>query len=326
MSKILVYIALQDGKPKRSSLEVLSEGYRLCSASGSVLEAVVLHSCSEESLDHIGTYGASRIYVPGSPILPEYLNRGLISAMASVIGHSDPSVVLFASTEEVKDMLGALAVRVGASALTDVSTISIEADGVEVMRPVMAARRVARMRSESFPVLVSVRSGSFEAASVGGSSDVQTFDFEFDASSLLQQLRETVTSGGQAVDLSEADVVVAAGRGVKDEEGKILVQELAGLLNGAIGASRAVVESGLFPATAQIGQTGKVVSPELYFAIGISGAIQHVAGMTNSRVIVAINKDPDAPIFSYSTYGLVGDLYRILPILIRELKAVVGAS
>ena len=123
-----------------------------------------------------------------------------------------------------------------------------------------------------------------------------------------------------AVDLSEARVVVAAGRGVRDEEGKRLVEELASVLGGATGASRAVVDTGLFPATAQIGQTGKVVSPDLYFALGISGAIQHVSGMTYSRVVVAVNKDPDAPIFRYATYGIVGDLYQVLPPLIDELK------
>jgi electron transfer flavoprotein alpha subunit len=146
----------------------------------------------------------------------------------------------------------------------------------------------------------------------------------FQAGNLHVILKEILASAGGQVDLNEAQVVVAAGRGVKDEEARRLVDELVAVTGAAIGASRAVVETGMFPATAQIGQTGKVVSPTLYFAVGISGAIQHVAGMANSKVIVAINKEADAPIFQYATYGLVGDLYKILPPLIAELKVVYG--
>ena len=159
-----------------------------------------------------------------------------------------------------------------------------------------------------------------------GSPQVLPLAFDYDEADPAVVLREVLTSGGGTVDLAEARVVVAAGRGVRDDQGKAFVQELADLFDGAIGASRAVVESGLFSATAQIGQTGKVVAPELYFAVGISGAIQHVAGMANSRVIVAINKDRDAPIFQYATYGLVGDLYKILPNLINELRAAKAAG
>jgi electron transfer flavoprotein alpha subunit len=183
---------------------------------------------------------------------------------------------------------------------------------------------MARTEARAGLVLVSVRSGAYEAAEAPVEAEVVTVPFTYDEGADKTVLREVVRAAGSAVDLSEARVVVAAGRGVRDEAGKQLVEELASALGAAIGASRAVVESGLFPATAQVGQTGKVVSPELYFAIGISGAIQHVAGMTGSRVVVAINKDPEAPIFKYATYGLVGDLYKVLPPLIAALKQAAG--
>jgi len=326
MNKILVYVALQDGTPRRSSLEVLSEGRRLARTAGWTLEAAVLHPCGEESMERIGQCGPSTVHVLSNPLPEQCLNPANISALAAVIGQTEPSVTLFASSEEVKDLLGGLAIRSGATAVSDVSEITILEGGLDVLRPVMAAKMMARTHTDTLPALVSVRSGSFESETVESSYVINTVEFSFDSTGVLQELLDVLGASGGTVDLSEARVVVAAGRGVRDEEGKRLVDDLARVLGGAIGASRAVVESGLFPATAQIGQTGKVVSPELYFAIGISGAIQHVAGMSNSRVIVAINKDPDAPIFTYATYGLVGDLYRILPELIKKLQAVVASA
>jgi electron transfer flavoprotein alpha subunit len=184
----------------------------------------------------------------------------------------------------------------------------------------MASKFFARVRAEGSPVLVSVRSGSYEAREAPVEAKIESVPFSFDESSLRQTLREVVGAATGGIDLADARVVVAAGRGVKDAEGKRLVEELAEVLGAAIGASRAVVENGMFPATTQIGQTGKVVSPDLYVGVGISGAIQHVAGMTNSRVIVAINSNPDAPIFDVATYGIVGDLYKVLPPMIEALK------
>jgi len=225
-----------------------------------------------------------------------------------------------ASTEAVKDVLGALAVRCDAAVLPDVASFDLNGDVVTCQRPVMAAKKLAATSTSHPLVFVSVRSGSYEAVEAPVDGSISEVAFSLDDASLGQTLREVVSSAGDTVDLSEARVVVAAGRGVRDEEGRALVQELADITGAAIGASRAVVETGLFPATAQIGQTGKVVSPDLYFAVGISGAVQHTAGMANSRVIVAINKDPDAPIFELATYGLVGDCFKILPLLNAALK------
>ncbi len=320
MGKILTYVEVQEGHAKRSSLEVLTRCRQIAQANGDELEAVVASQDAAAVTDQISRYGASRIYAISHAVFETHVNAALIEALSIAARTSNPDLIVFPSSESVKDVLGALAVRLDAAVLPDVSEFDRVDGGVEALRPVMAAKFLARGRGEGRPVLVSVRAGSYEAEEAPDAAAVETLDFRFDAGALKQKVRRVETAGEGEIDLTEAQVVVAAGRGVRDDEGKRLIDELAALLNAAVGSSRAVVEAGLLPPSSQIGQTGKVVSPDLYFAVGISGAIQHVAGMTGSRVIVAINKDPDAPIFKYATYGIVGDLYVILPKLIEALK------
>ena len=330
MKPILSYVAVQGGKPTRAALEVLSRARALARETGAPLAAVVLADDPSAAAEAAARYGAETVYTVAHPLFKQPLNAPVVQALAGVIERVQPGLVAFPSSEGVKDVLGALAARLGAPVLPDVAAFSLDGSAVEALRPVMAAKFLARTRATvgagGEPVLVSVRSGSYEAAEAPAEGSVEAVPFEFDEGSLKQTLREVVGAASGAVDLNEARVVVAAGRGVKDEAGKKLVEELAAVTGAAIGASRAVVESGLFPATAQIGQTGKVVSPELYFAVGISGAVQHVAGMNNSRVIVAVNQNADAPIFDVATYGLVGDLYQVLPALIEEIRRVKGAA
>jgi electron transfer flavoprotein alpha subunit len=177
--------------------------------------------------------------------------------------------------------------------------------------------------------MVSVRSGSYGILENGENQNAKSLNhqpvrIEHADSKLQTQIREIITAAADTIDLNEAEAIVAAGRGVKDEAAKALIAELAGVLNAGIGASRALTEAGIYDPSMQIGQTGKVVSPQLYIAVGISGAIQHVAGITNSNVIVAVNKDADASIFEVADYGIVGDLYEVLPALIAEIKRVKG--
>lgn len=321
MSSVLVFVATDGGRIRRASLEVLTQAREQAATLGMSVDALVVSDRPSEFADDVASYGPDRVLTVEHPAFASHRNQPVLAALTEVVRKTDPRVVLMASTESAKDILGALAVRTGSAAIPDVASFEITPDAVNARRPVMAAKQLAPTSSEAGRVLVSVRSGSYEAIPGGGSPTVEAVDFHYDHSDAAGVLREILTAGGDAVDLNEARVVVAAGRGVKDDDGKALVEELASIFGAAIGASRAVVELGLFPATTQIGQTGKVVSPELYFAVGISGAIQHVAGMSNSRVIVAINKDADAPIFQYATYGLVGDLYKVLPPLIHGLKA-----
>lgn len=327
MPTVLSYVAAQNGKPTRASLEVLSHARAVAEARGAVLVAAVLAPDADLSglAAEAARYGAATVYAVRDPIFKNHLNTPVLTALAATIARVRPEVVVFPSTEGVKDVLGALAVRAGAAVLPDVAQFDWKGDGaVEALRPVMAAKFLARVRADGAtpeaPVFVSVRAGSYEASEAPVEARVEDVPFALDAGGLQGSLREVVASTAGAVDLSDARVVVAAGRGVKDEAAKQLVEELAEALGAAIGASRAVVETGLFPATAQIGQTGKVVSPDLYVGVGISGAIQHVAGMSNSRVIVAVNQNSDAPIFGVATYGIVGDLYKVLPPLIEAIR------
>ncbi|MCH8496825.1 MAG: electron transfer flavoprotein subunit alpha/FixB family protein [Balneolales bacterium] len=317
---ILVYISTTGGKIKRSALEVLSHCREQAAANNSEVAAVVLDADATSFTETLQSYGAKKIYTVSNPVFKTHLNAPITEALLKVIDQAKPSVFACASTEGTKDIIGALAAKTGAATLPDVANFELTSDGVSALRPVMAAKILSQNTASGDLVLVSVRSGSYDASQSPVVSE--TIAVDYSPSDFAQVLREVLSSAGDKVDLSEANVVIAAGRGIKDEAGKKLIEDLAESLGGAIGASRAVVENGMFPATAQIGQTGKVVSPELYFAIGISGAVQHTAGMSNSKVIVAINKDADAPIFQMASYGLVGDLYKILPILTEEIKKI----
>lgn len=322
MSILLTYISISEGKVKRSSLEVLSHMTAEAEANGYSNEAVIIDPKASNYVEEVQKYGASKIYTIEDAVFESHKNQPLLKALKAVMDEVNPAVFAFASTESTKDILGALAASQNAAILPDVSEFDLTDNGIKAMRPVMAAKILASTEATGDKILVSVRSGSYDLIENETKADVQTINFNFDESELKATLREILGASGDKIDLSEAEVIVSAGRGAKDEEGQKLVHELAETLGAAVGASRALTESGVMDPSLQIGQTGKVVSPQLYIAVGISGAIQHVAGMSNSKVIVAINKDPDASIFEIADYGLVGDLYKILPPFIDEIKKI----
>ncbi len=322
MSSILTYIAISEGKIKRSSLEVLSRSKAIADANGLACEAVIIDPKASSYTDAVQKYGASKIYTVEGSIFDKHRITPLLSALSKVMETAQPKVVAFASTEGTKDVLGALAANQKAGVLADVSSFDVTSTGVSAKRPVMAAKVVGNVEVTGDKILVSVRSGSYDLIESPTTAEVVSIDFTMNEGDLKAKLREIISATGETIDLNEAEAIVAAGRGVKDEEAKALISELARVLNAGIGASRALTEAGVYDPSLQIGQTGKVVSPQLYIAVGISGAIQHVAGMANSKVIVAINKDADAPIFEVADYGIVGDLYKILPPFIEELKKI----
>ena len=330
MNPFLVHITLHNGKIKRSSLEVLSRCVALAAEHGATCDAFLAAADPEPHLDRIRAHGADRVLMAKDPVFARHFNPPLLRALLQAVQTASPSLVAFASTEGTKDVLGAMAAALSCPALPDVSEFGIGADHVTATRPVMAAKILADVTAPLAdpadgtprPVLVSVRSGGYDVVEREGRGEPVALPFSMDPDSVRQTLREIVKAAAGQVDLSEAEAIVAAGRGVRDEEGRRLVSELADVLGAGIGASRALTESGAYDPSLQIGQTGKVVSPQLYIAVGVSGAIQHVAGMANSKVIVAINKDPDAPIFDVADYGMVGDLYQILPPFIEEIRRI----
>lgn len=324
MSTILTHIAISDGKVKRSSLEVLSRCTQLANDNGHDSEAVIIDPNASDYVEQVQQYGATKIYLVEDPIFENHINTPLLKALGKAMDEADPYLFAFASTESTKDILGALAASRDAAVLSDVSEFDLIDGGITAKRPVMAAKILSTTEAKDNTILVSVRSGSYDLAENETDAEVVNIDFSFDQNQLKAVLRDIIGASGDKIDLSEAETIVAAGRGAKDEEGQKLINELADTLGAAIGASRALTEAGIMDPSLQIGQTGKVVSPQLYIAVGISGAIQHVAGMTNSKVIVAINKDPDAPIFDIADYGIVGDLYKVLPPFIEELKKIKG--
>jgi electron transfer flavoprotein alpha subunit len=322
MSTLLTVISVNDGKIKRSSLEVLSRCNELASNNGMKSAALVIDSNASEIAEQLKSYGPDEIYKIENPIFKNHLNTPVLKALSTAVSQIKPKVVAFPSTESSKDVLGALAANQQTAALSDMSEFELTDNGVKGKRPVMASKIISSVEASGSPVIISVRSGSYDVVEKESSANIEAIDFNFSDEELQITLKEIISSSSDRVDLSEAEVVVAAGRGVKDEEGRNLISELASVLNAGIGASRALTEAGDYDPSLQIGQTGKVVSPQLYIGVAISGAIQHVAGMANSKVIVAINKDPDAPIFDIADYGLVGDLYKILPPFIEELKKI----
>jgi len=324
MGTILTHVAISDGKIKRSSLEVLSHCRTMANDTGSELCAVVADPSPGDHIDEINKYGPDSILTAADDIFEHHHSEPLLEVLEEAVNQTHPSLIAFASTESTKDILGALAARVDGAVLPDVSEFELFEGGVRGKRPVMANKIVSNVQATGDLNIVSVRSGSYDLNERPGDAEVTELNLTFDEGSLQAQLREVLGSSGDKIDLSEAETIVAAGRGVNDEEGTELISELADTLGAAIGASRALTEAGIYDPSLQIGQTGKVVSPQLYIAVGISGAVQHVAGMDKSKVIVAINKDPDAPIFDIADYGIVGDAYEVIPAFIEEIKKIKG--
>ncbi|MGD0980819.1 MAG: electron transfer flavoprotein subunit alpha/FixB family protein [Solirubrobacteraceae bacterium] len=322
MADILVYALHYDGAFNKNSLGAVSEAARLAPGLGGEVHAIVVgDGSSDELCEQLGRYGARKVYrVPG----PEGLAQPVVDAMASVIGGGGYGYALFGGGLLGFEIGAGLAARIGAGVAMEVTGIRVEGGKLVAQRPILGDSQISEISFRSDVGIIIGRLNAFEIAeSAAADVQVQETIVEFSAFSTRARMISRGEQRGEDIDIEGADILVAGGRGLGNAEGFALCEELAKAFGArsAVAATRAVVDAGWYPYAAQIGQTGKTVSPKLYLAAGISGAIQHKVGMQGSENIVAINKDANAPIFEFSDLGIVGDLNKILPKLSAAIKA-----
>ncbi|HEX6737324.1 MAG TPA: electron transfer flavoprotein subunit alpha/FixB family protein [Vicinamibacteria bacterium] len=320
MAIILTYAEHRDGKLRRPALEAVSEARRLAGALGGTVEAVLVGSGVSGLAAELGSYGADRVHVFDQPDLAAYATEVHARALAQVIGQVKPWAVLVPFTALGKDLAPRVAAKVGAGLASDCVALAVKDGRLEARRPMYAGKAYATVRWEGEPQLATLRPNVFALGAPDPGRKAEAVSASVDAGARAR-VKEVKASASGKLELTEAQIIVSGGRGLKGPENFHLVESLANALGAAVGASRAVVDAGWVDHQYQVGQTGKTVSPTLYVACGISGAIQHLAGMSSSKIIVAINKDADAPIFKVANYGVVGDVFELLPKVAEAAQA-----
>ncbi|WP_054814527.1 electron transfer flavoprotein subunit alpha/FixB family protein [Nocardia arizonensis] len=314
MAEVLVLVEHADGAIKKVSTELLTAAKTLGSPAAVVLGAA---GTGEKLADALAAAGADKIYIAESDDVENYLVTPKVDVLAGLVESVSPAAVIVAATAEGKEVSGRLAARIGSGLLIDV--IDVKEDGSAVHSIFGGAFTVDAKATGDVPV-ISVRPGAIEATASAGAGEKVTVDVPAQEEGVVKVVSREPVVAGDRPELTEASIVVSGGRGVGSADNFSVVEALADSLGAAVGASRAAVDSGYYPGQFQVGQTGKTVSPQLYVALGISGAIQHRAGMQTSKTIVAVNKDEEAPIFEIADYGIVGDLFNVAPQLTEAVK------
>lgn len=313
----------RDGEIRKITYELVSEGRRLADALGQELTVLLLGSNVKDKAAELGQYGADKVMVADDPRLAVYTTDAYVSVIAELAKANDPAILLLGASVQGKDLSARLSAKLNVGMAQDCTAFSIEDGNLIAIRPIYAGKAYAKLTFEnSWPQMATARPNVMALNEPDTSKSAEVIDagFSLDESALKTKVVEVMKEEGGKVDLTEADKIVSGGRGMKGPENYTVLEELADLIGASVGASRSAVDAGWRPHSDQVGQTGKVVSPNLYVACGISGAIQHMAGMSTSKVVVAINKDPDAPIFQKADYGIVGDLFDVVPALTKEVK------
>jgi electron transfer flavoprotein alpha subunit len=324
MPGILVYALHDDeGNFNKNSQGAISEAAKLAGELGTEAAAVTVGDVSDEACQALGAYGASKVYRAKSA--PEGLAQPIVDVMAKVISENDYDYALFGGGLLGFEIGAGLTARLGAGVTMEVTDVKVQDGKLVAVRPILQDSQVAEVEYVGKPGIIIGRLNAFDAVERdGGSATVEDVDVELSSWSTKAKMVTRGEQRGEQVNIEDADFLVAGGRGLGQAENFELCEELAQALGGAVAATRAVVDAGWYSYSAQIGQTGKTVAPKLYLAAGISGAIQHKVGMQSSENIVAINKDPNAPIFEFCDLGIVGDLHKIMPKLTEAVKAKKG--
>ena len=324
---VLVFAEIRSGQFKKINRELVSAATKLAGKTGGSVDIALLGHGIDGAVAEAMSLPVRTVFVVESPILEKYSTEGFASGLEAVVRQADPGIVLFGATTMGKDLSARLAARLGAALLTDCVDVDLDGGVLKAKRPVFSGKVYANVASTKDGIkMASIRPNIYPPApkGPGGAARVDVA-LPIAADGIRGMVRGIEGAAAGRKDVTEADIIVAGGRSIKSEENFKILEELADVLGASVGASRAAVDAGYAPHSRQIGQTGKVVNPKLYIACGVSGAIQHLVGMRTSKVIVAINKDPNAPIFQSADYGIVGDIFEIVPLLTQEFKKLSSA-
>ncbi|EMI10650.1 electron transfer flavoprotein subunit alpha/FixB family protein [Anoxybacillus gonensis] len=316
--KVLTLAEVRDGALRNVSFEAIAAAKTI--AEGGEVVSIVVGASVRSLANELIAYGADRVIVVEHEKLAAYTPDGYAQALQAVVEQEKPEGIVFGHTALGKDLSPKLAAKWQSGLVSDVVAVEETGGNIVFTRPIYSGKAFEKKIVTDGFMFVTVRPNNIAPLEKDETRTGAVVDVQVDIKDLRTIVRDVVRKTAEGVDLSEAKVIVAGGRGVKSAEGFEPLKELANLLGGAVGASRGACDAGYCDYSLQIGQTGKVVTPDLYIACGISGAIQHLAGMSNSKVIVAINKDPEANIFKVADYGIVGDLFEVVPLLIEEFK------
>ncbi|RKY88485.1 electron transfer flavoprotein subunit alpha/FixB family protein [candidate division KSB1 bacterium] len=319
---VVIFAETRNGKLRNVSFEVATAGKKIANNLGKELIAIIIEN-NENTLSHsLGIYGVDKIINARNPLLESYSTDGYAKTLSEIVEKINPSLILMSASAMGRDLAPRLAARLNVELISDCVKLDLNNGNIEVKRPIFAGKAFITIRSNSRIKFITLRPKVFTAEifDENKKAELEEYNIDFSGYKFKSKVKEILQEKEGKVDLTEADIIVSGGRGMKGPDNYKIIEELADVLNGVVGASRAAVDAGWRPHSDQVGQTGKVVSPTLYIACGISGAIQHLAGMSSSKWIVAINKDPEAPIFKVANYGIVGDLFEVVPALTEELK------